>query len=57
MAMPLRVLPAKVGLDGVDRGMKVVARALRDAGMDVMAPSYYIELLHHGDTLLSPRRL
>lgn len=33
---PVRVLLAKVGLDGHDRGVKVVARALRDAGMDVI---------------------
>jgi len=33
---PIRVLVAKVGLDGHDRGAKVVARALRDAGMDVV---------------------
>jgi methylmalonyl-CoA mutase C-terminal domain/subunit len=33
---PVRVLLAKVGLDGHDRGVKVVARALRDAGMDVV---------------------
>jgi methylmalonyl-CoA mutase C-terminal domain/subunit len=33
---PLRVLLAKVGLDGHDRGVKIVARALRDAGMDVI---------------------
>jgi len=33
---PIRVLLAKVGLDGHDRGVKVVARALRDAGMDVV---------------------
>ena len=32
---PIRVLLAKVGLDGHDRGVKVVARALRDAGMEV----------------------
>ena len=30
---PLRIVLAKVGLDGHDRGIKVVARALRDAGM------------------------
>jgi methylmalonyl-CoA mutase C-terminal domain/subunit len=30
------VLVAKIGLDGHDRGVKVVARALRDAGMDVI---------------------
>lgn len=33
---PIRVLLAKVGLDGHDRGIKVVARALRDAGMEVI---------------------
>jgi methylmalonyl-CoA mutase C-terminal domain/subunit len=33
---PLRILLAKVGLDGHDRGVKVVARVLRDAGMDVI---------------------
>jgi methylmalonyl-CoA mutase C-terminal domain/subunit len=33
---PIRVLLAKVGLDGHDRGIKVVARTLRDAGMDVV---------------------
>ena len=36
MTGPIRVLLAKVGLDGHDRGVKVVARALRDAGMDVI---------------------
>lgn len=33
---PIRVLIAKVGLDGHDRGVKIVARALRDAGMEVI---------------------
>lgn len=33
---PIRVLLGKVGLDGHDRGVKVVARALRDAGMEVV---------------------
>ncbi len=33
---PTRVLLAKVGLDGHDRGVKIVARSLRDAGMDVI---------------------
>jgi methylmalonyl-CoA mutase C-terminal domain/subunit len=33
---PIRVLIAKPGLDGHDRGAKVVARALRDAGMEVV---------------------
>ncbi len=36
MGQPIRVLLAKVGLDGHDRGVKVVARTLRDAGMDVV---------------------
>jgi len=35
-ATPIRVLVAKPGLDGHDRGAKVVARALRDAGMEVV---------------------
>ena len=33
---PLRVLIAKPGLDGHDRGAKIIARALRDAGMEVI---------------------
>lgn len=33
---PIRVLIAKAGLDGHDRGAKVIARALRDAGMEVI---------------------
>jgi methylmalonyl-CoA mutase cobalamin-binding domain/chain len=35
-SQPIRVLLAKVGLDGHDRGVKIVARALRDAGMEVV---------------------
>jgi methylmalonyl-CoA mutase, C-terminal domain len=35
-AKKLRVLVAKVGLDGHDRGVKIVARALRDAGLEVI---------------------
>ena len=35
-ATPIRVLIAKPGLDGHDRGAKVMARALRDAGMEVI---------------------
>src|SRR5438874_6014154 len=35
-ATPIRIVLAKVGLDGHDRGIKVVARALRDAGMHVI---------------------
>lgn len=36
MSAPIRVLLAKIGLDGHDRGVKVVARTLRDGGMDVV---------------------
>jgi methylmalonyl-CoA mutase C-terminal domain/subunit len=36
MSDPIRVVVAKPGLDGHDRGAKVVARALRDAGMEVI---------------------
>lgn len=35
-AKPIRVLIGKVGLDGHDRGVKLIARALRDAGMEVI---------------------
>lgn len=35
-SVPLRVMLAKIGLDGHDRGVKVVARTLRDAGMEVI---------------------
>jgi methylmalonyl-CoA mutase C-terminal domain/subunit len=36
MSAPIRVVVAKPGLDGHDRGAKVVARALRDAGIEVV---------------------
>ena len=36
MSKPLRILIAKPGLDGHDRGAKIIARALRDAGMEVI---------------------
>lgn len=36
MTSPFRILIAKPGLDGHDRGAKVIARALRDAGMEVI---------------------
>ncbi len=36
MSELIRVIVAKVGLDGHDRGVKIVARTLRDAGMDVI---------------------
>lgn len=38
---PIRVLVAKLGLDGHDRGAKVVARILRDAGMEVIYTGLY----------------
>jgi methylmalonyl-CoA mutase C-terminal domain/subunit len=34
--IPIRVMVAKIGLDGHDRGIKIIARALRDAGMEVL---------------------
>jgi len=36
MERPIRVVIAKLGLDGHDRGAKIIARALRDAGMEVI---------------------
>lgn len=36
MQRPLKILVAKPGLDGHDRGVKIIARALRDAGMEVI---------------------
>ncbi len=36
MTRPIKILVAKIGLDGHDRGAKVIARALRDAGMEVV---------------------
>ena len=45
--MTIRVLVAKVGLDGHDRGIKVVARLLRDAGMEVV----YTGLFQTPDTV------
>jgi methylmalonyl-CoA mutase C-terminal domain/subunit len=36
MSRPIRILVAKVGLDGHDRGAKVIASALKDAGMEVI---------------------
>lgn len=45
--MSIRVLVAKVGLDGHDRGIKVVARILRDAGMEVI----YTGLFQTPDTV------
>ena len=48
---PLRIVVAKPGLDGHDRGAKVVARALRDAGMEVIYTG-----LHQTRSRLSRRR-
>jgi methylmalonyl-CoA mutase cobalamin-binding domain/chain len=39
--LPLRIVLAKVGLDGHDRGVKIVARALRDAGFHVIYPGLW----------------
>jgi len=46
---PIRVLIAKPGLDGHDKGAKVVARVLKDAGMEVI----YIGLRQSTDSILS----
>jgi methylmalonyl-CoA mutase C-terminal domain/subunit len=52
---PIRVLLAKLGLDGHDRGAKVIARALRDAGMEVVytglrqTPEMIVEAALHED--------
>ena len=46
---PIRVIIAKPGLDGHDKGAKVVARALKDAGMEVI----YIGLRQSTDSILS----
>lgn len=39
---PIRVMITKVGLDGHDRGVKVVARGLRDAGFEVIYPGLHL---------------
>jgi len=44
---PIRIVLAKLGLDGHDRGLKVVARILRDAGMEVV----YLGLRQTADTV------
>ena len=46
---PTRVVLAKLGLDGHDRGLKVVARMLRDAGMEVI----YLGLRQTTDTVIA----
>ena len=35
-SVPIKVMVAKIGLDGHDRGVKIISRALRDAGMEVL---------------------
>ena len=47
--LPLRVVLAKLGLDGHDRGLKVVARILRDAGMEVI----YLGLRQTTDSVIA----
>ncbi len=46
---PIRVVLAKLGLDGHDRGLKVVARILRDAGMEVI----YLGLRQTTDSIVA----
>lgn len=46
---PVRVVLAKLGFDGHDRGLKVVARMLRDAGMEVI----YLGLRQSTDTIIA----
>ena len=46
---PLRIVLAKLGLDGHDRGIKVVARMLRDAGMEVV----YLGLRQTTDSIVA----
>jgi methylmalonyl-CoA mutase C-terminal domain/subunit len=48
-APPLRIVLAKLGLDGHDRGIKVVARMLRDAGMEVI----YLGLRQTTDSIVA----
>ena len=58
MDQPLRIVIAKPGLDGHDRGAKVVARALRDAGHEVIytglrrTPEQIIETVRDEDAIL-----
>ena len=47
--IPIRVVLAKLGLDGHDRGLKVVARTLRDAGMEVI----YLGLRQTTDSIVA----
>ncbi|MCY4194906.1 MAG: cobalamin-dependent protein [bacterium] len=47
--LPIRVVLAKLGLDGHDRGLKVVARTLRDAGLEVV----YLGLRQTADSIVA----
>ena len=49
VGVPIRVVLAKLGLDGHDRGLKVVARMLRDAGMEVI----YLGLRQTTETVIA----
>ena len=46
---PIRVVVAKLGLDGHDRGAKIIARALRDAGMEVI----YTGIFHSPESIVT----
>ena len=48
-ALPTRVILAKIGLDGHDRGIKIVARTLRDAGFEVV----YLGLRQTADSIVA----
>lgn len=50
--MPVRILIAKPGLDGHDRGAKVVARALRDAGCEVIYTGLHQTPAHIADAAI-----
>jgi methylmalonyl-CoA mutase C-terminal domain/subunit len=50
--MPIRILIAKPGLDGHDRGAKVVARALRDAGCEVIYTGLHQTPAHIADAAI-----
>ena len=47
MARKIRILVAKPGLDGHDRGAKIVARAMRDAGMEVIYTGLHQTTSHY----------
>jgi len=57
MDQPLRIIIAKPGLDGHDRGAKVVARALRDAGHEVIYTGLRRLLLQRFSTEVLPAHL